>query len=299
MLEKFFNRTRHVKPDSVEIKPRKVDFGLNESVPYNWYKEFSVFSFLNAVTMLLPVGEQFFIESVRYYKNRINDPVLLEQLSGFIAQEAVHSRQHELLNQVLLRENPRLIIIENIAKLLLGTAKLLPARFQLAITCALEHFTASFANVLFSSYAGFTRFAHPAVGELWAWHAVEELEHKSVCFDVYQTLFGGVLGYVERCLAMFVVTLTFTLAISIGVVISIVFYKRPKKSAAPQERQKETVATKKDGNEWLWLVSNVVLQNLGFYFAYYNPFFHPWADDNSHYVTQWKLGRDQKFIKDL
>src|SRR5690606_41942592 len=52
-------------------------------------------------------------------------------------------------------------------------------------TCALEHFTAMLAETILE---------HPEMLEgmdervlpLWLWHAVEESEHKSVAFDVYQ-----------------------------------------------------------------------------------------------------------------
>ena len=32
---------------------------------------------------------------------------------------------------------------------------------------------------------------HPAVRDLFAWHLVEELEHRTVAFDVYDQLCGG------------------------------------------------------------------------------------------------------------
>ncbi|MDD4913682.1 MAG: metal-dependent hydrolase [Methylococcales bacterium] len=299
MIEKLFKRVYPQQPAGLAIRPRKVDFGLDGAVPYNWYKESSVFLFLNAVTMLLPVGERFFINSVMYYKNRITEPVLQAQLSGFIAQEAAHGKQHELLNRLLLKDNPKLIVIEKIAKWLLDSGKLFPASFQLAITCALEHFTASFANILFENHAAFSRFSHPAVGELWAWHAVEELEHKAVCFDVYQAVAGGVLGYFERCLAMLVVTLMFSIAVSIGLFISIIFYKGPKNIVEHQGKRPDKVVKAENGNEWLWLAFNVVLRNIGYYLVYFRPFFHPWDCDNSHFVTAWKAAGSAGEVKNF
>jgi predicted metal-dependent hydrolase len=300
MTQQLFKSQQIKQPASVQIRLRKVDFKFSAAVPYQWYKEFAVCAFLNAVTMLLPVGEQYFIDSVKHYKSRITDPVLLEQMAGFMAQEAMHSRQHALLNQVLLIENPTLIMVENIAKLLLAFSKWLPASFQLAITCALEHFTASFASLFFAHYAGFTRMAHPAVGELWAWHAVEEIEHKAVCFDVYQAVAGGLLGYFERCLAMLVVTATFTLTIIIGLLISI-FGHQSGAVAAPtpsQEASKPKVKAKHSSG-WSWLLSNALVENIGFYFAYFRPFFHPWQYDNTHLVAKWQAAKSEHFVKDL
>lgn len=185
--------------------------------------------------------------------------------------------------------------IESLANFLLNILRIFPARTQLACTCALEHFTASFANILLINFDGFTKLAHPAFGGLWAWHAVEEKEHKAVCYDVYQTVTrGGLLGYLERCLTMLLITLFFTIAITIGMIISIFFYEngtdleKDIKISVKVDTNVDVKAHVKKKKGWDWFFSNMVLKIIAPYFAYYLPFFHPWDHDNSDFVEQWK-----------
>ncbi len=86
----------------------------------------------------------------------------------------------------------------------------MPRSVQLATTIALEHFTAIVAHQLLTNPKA-TEGMHPNVKPLWLWHAVEETEHKAVCFDVYQQVGGG---YLNRALNMARVMLGFLLGIS-------------------------------------------------------------------------------------
>ena len=42
--------------------------------------------FFNALSLLFPAGERFFMDSVRNYRDRIDDPVLKQQVLGFIGR---------------------------------------------------------------------------------------------------------------------------------------------------------------------------------------------------------------------
>ena len=64
--------------------------------------------------------------------------------------------------------------------------KLDPGR-QLAITAALEHVTATLAQwTLENPEAGMGRDNQSPLREMLIWHAMEEIEHKAVAFDVYR-----------------------------------------------------------------------------------------------------------------
>lgn len=64
-------------------------------MPRHWHSgdAFKTHMF-NAMSVLFPDGERFFIDSVRHYRERVEDPALKQQIRGFIGQEGHHSREH-------------------------------------------------------------------------------------------------------------------------------------------------------------------------------------------------------------
>ena len=56
---------------------------------------------MNALSAVFPIGERFFIDSVRAYEDDITDPDLRQDIKIFIAQEASHTKEHRSLNEDL------------------------------------------------------------------------------------------------------------------------------------------------------------------------------------------------------
>ncbi len=131
------------------------------------------------------------MRSVRRYRGEIADPELKRQVAGFIGQEAMHGREHRALNDRLAELGYPTKGFERITKLGLETReRLLPPKSNLAATAALEHFTATLAELLLRSEETRALFGHPEVRNLFLWHALEESEHKAVAFDVYKAVGG-------------------------------------------------------------------------------------------------------------
>ena len=63
----------------------------------------------------------------------------------------------------------------------------------LAVTCSLEHFTATLAEILLATDNGkkFLSCLSTSHRTIWIWHAIEETEHKAVAFDVYRAVGGS------------------------------------------------------------------------------------------------------------
>ena len=82
-------------PEGLQIRPRHMDFDMPNPLPRHWNggDAFKTHLF-DAMSVLFPDGERFFIDSVRQFRDRIDDPVLNEQIRGFIGQEGHHSREH-------------------------------------------------------------------------------------------------------------------------------------------------------------------------------------------------------------
>jgi uncharacterized protein len=146
----------------------------------------------DALSMSFPVGEQFFIDSVRNGFKEL-DPQQQERLratvQGFVGQEATHRRLHALYNVQL----ERLGLVNSWEPRARERLKMLEGqdvRHWLGITAANEHFTAILADFLLQ-HPELLGERDPRLATLWLWHAAEESEHRSVAFDLYAALGGS------------------------------------------------------------------------------------------------------------
>jgi predicted metal-dependent hydrolase len=145
-----------------------------------------------ALSSVFPDGEDYFVRSVRHYRDRITDPALKRQVSGFIGQEAVHGREHRVFNDRLAELGYPTKRYERFTKAgLQFRERILPPISNLAATAALEHFTATLAELVLTSEEIRYLMGADAVRDLFIWHALEESEHKAVAFDVYRAVGGG------------------------------------------------------------------------------------------------------------
>jgi predicted metal-dependent hydrolase len=144
-----------------------------------------------SLSAVFPDGEDFFVRSVRHYRNQITDPELKKQVAGFIGQEAMHGREHRAFNDRLAELGYPVKRIERLtAKGLALRTRFAPPAANLAATAALEHFTATLAELVLSDEEVQRLFGHDEVRNLFLWHALEETEHKAVAFDVYKAVGG-------------------------------------------------------------------------------------------------------------
>jgi predicted metal-dependent hydrolase len=143
------------------------------------------------LSAMFPEGEDFFVRSVRHYADRITDPDLKQQVAGFIGQEVTHGREHRELNDRLQQMGyPTGRVDRMVRHDLARVERRLPHKVQLAITAALEHYTASLAEVLLTDERAQELLGTSEVRSMLLWHAVEESEHKAVAFDVYRAVGG-------------------------------------------------------------------------------------------------------------
>lgn len=171
---------------SVGIPPRQVDFRFPEDSPRYFYANNATATmFFAMLSSWFPPGERYFMESVRRFRDRVTDEKLKAEISGFMGQEAIHGREHERLNDLLASRGIDVKASERAVKFGLGLLERLPASTQLATTTFMEHFTALLAEQLLND-AEFRKQADPEMIKLWQWHALEELEHKAVAWDVYE-----------------------------------------------------------------------------------------------------------------
>lgn len=176
------------KPIDGAINPRHMQFDTDgmEMAQFSIQNNSLISTFFYSLSAMFPDGERFFIHSVRHYQKSISDKKMLADIQGFIGQEAHHGRCHDDLNNEIEKFGiPMAMVSNNMA----ARVEMLKRRFgperQLALTVAMEHFTASLAEFILANPEVLDQ-APEAFRQMMIWHSVEEIEHKAVAFDVFR-----------------------------------------------------------------------------------------------------------------
>ena len=205
--------TQSSTPSGVHIKPRNRTHDITAALHGEWLDNNAFLTaFFNGMSIAFPVGEKFFIDSVRHYADRITDPELKENIKGFCGQEGFHRREHQHYNETLCAARGyNLEKLEGtLTRRLNWAQKNLSPLTNLAVTVAIEHFTGVLAELLLSPGSIMDR-AEPSMRALWRWHAAEEMEHKAVAFDVFRAVGGSEelrLGVMRRVSVLMSIELT-------------------------------------------------------------------------------------------
>src|SRR6201996_8403336 len=168
---------------------------------------------LNVLHLLLPAGEEFFVEVFKQTWPLIKDDQLRLDVQGFIGQEAMHSQAHtgvldhfaaqgidltpftgqiRWLFQTLLGDRPRRSARRRHSRLL----------EQVSFISAIEHYTAVLGEWILNSPELDAVGADPVMLDMLRWHGAEEVEHKAVAFDTMKHLRAGYWRRVRAQLAV-------------------------------------------------------------------------------------------------
>jgi predicted metal-dependent hydrolase len=203
-----------------QIKPRRVQFDFQDT-PLHWIPDDPFSShIINGINIILPAGELWFCRVYNKALPYVTDPQLRADVEGFIRQEAIHSRVHSKAEQFLwahgLQTDEFRERIEWLFEQVLGEApfgvkalqgRLLEKRWLVArvgLIAAIEHFTGVLGQWCMDNTSWDK--ADPTMADLFRWHLAEEVEHRTVAFDLFQHLCQTQLGfYVSRQALMAIV----------------------------------------------------------------------------------------------
>jgi len=174
---------------------------------------------LTVLSSTFPDGEDFFVRSVAAVRDEITDPKLRADVEGFIGQEEMHGREHRVLNEHLAELGyPTRGISKYVKGLYWVRERIQTKKVNLAFTAALEHYTATLAELLLTNEPAREAVGNRTARDILLWHALEESEHKAVAFDVYKAM-----GCSERMrvIVMWLTHLLFIMETSIMAAISI------------------------------------------------------------------------------
>lgn len=233
--------------------------------------------FMNAFSGILPEGERFMIDSVRQARSGLPwDHALQADISGFIGQEAFHAREHRLVNERAQGQGVPVDRLEAVAARVIARLQALPERDRMAITGATEHLTALFGELVLR-HPEVVELVHPELRPLFVWHALEELEHKAVAFDLYELLDGD---YGRRVLGQLRAS-----AMILGLVLygQLLFLR--------EDGSIRNIRAMAKGLWWMFGVgreAGYFRRALPGYLAFFRPGFHPLQDDSADLVAAWR-----------
>lgn len=261
-------------PADLAIRLRRPKFEFEAALARDWHGDDAFrTAFFNAMSMLFPLGEKFFIDSVRAYRTDIKDERLLAEITAFQGQESIHRLQHQRYNEKLceLRGYDLDAMEEPSRRRQDWVRRNMSRRRQLAGTVAAEHITAIMADAMLRN-ANTMRGADPLIAELWRWHGVEETEHKSVAFDVYAAVGGNTK---ERRQALLFSTWYF---------FKDTFHNM-RLMLRHDGKSKSVVWLR--GLNFLFGRPGILRRIIPDYLAYYRRDFHPWQIDNRDLIDDW------------
>jgi len=251
-----------------DITPReKLDFDLQGDIPKYWFggDPFKTRLF-DAMSTIFPEGERYFISCVRDYRDQVTDPQLQRDIKDFIRQEGQHGIVHSQYNDRLKAQGIDVDMLEGRMRHLMFNVirKYVPKAATLADTAAAEHMTAIMAHGFFERKE-VLESADRRMRAMYAWHAMEEIEHKAVAFDVMQKV--AKVGYVRRTVAMAIVTIAFNIH-----ALMIARYMLQVDGFSRWQRMKMFAK----GLAWMFGPGGLYMPMFGHYIQYFKPGFHPW-----------------------
>ncbi len=275
------------KSNPIDIITRHPHFDATDELATIWLQHedeklaLFITTLMNSLSILFPDGERFFIRSVRAYKDQITDPKLQQEVKSFVEQEGQHTREHHNYNKALKQRGYDVEKLElRVKKMTNRVSKVFSKAQCLAATCAVEHFTAVLGDYLLNS-PELTNAATPKMRAMWRWHAIEEIEHKAVAFDVYNAaVFKDkpmLSGYKKRVrkLAFFITS------------IMLPWYTF-RNMLHMFRKEKALFDFKMWYRGWKFLSNDLLPYIRPRLKTYYAKNFHPWDEDNSSLVENWK-----------
>lgn len=272
------------RPQGVRVVYRRMDFEFEKAgVDTRWHGGSAFVSyFWNALSMSFPPGERFFIDAARAVRSQIEDPELEEELEQFIRQEAHHSFQHRQFNRLVGEAGFNVARYEGrFARALQRAADALNPMQKLAVTVALEHFTATLSREWLTN-ADLAKGADSRVVALWQWHCAEEIEHKATCFDLYERLGGSARTRIRAARRAWLLILSITFYNLIGML-----------------REDGQLFDLRDHAKGLWHLlgpRGLITKMLPGLLAYLSDGYHPWQEDDSAALGRWRE-ENARYIK--
>ncbi|RYY80170.1 MAG: metal-dependent hydrolase [Moraxellaceae bacterium] len=239
-------------------------------------------AYFEALSIFLTFGEDLVIETARYHRDFVQDPILKQRVTALIGQEAIHSKIHNEWNETLKKHDFPVEFYRFLAKNVFDYGFLkFPQPLKLSLMAGIEHFTAVIAEYAMKHEYIFDEIIDDEKTKaLWQWHMLEESEHKDIAYDVYQLLNGS---YALRMAGFALASFTIIGLVSLGGFL-IPFLRKPTNMISPSFWKDafysaKVILSPKDG---------LYGSTLSHLLDYMRPDFHPNDHDTSEYLAYYK-----------
>ncbi|HLL05549.1 MAG TPA: metal-dependent hydrolase [Myxococcaceae bacterium] len=248
--------------DPEHIRPRRTAFSFPGSIARHWLAGSPVRThFFNAINLFVVSFEDFMARVMRGCLPGLQDAEFARQIRGFMGQESTHSFVHAKYLQNMREQG------FDIDGYLSGSEhifshwfeKRLGQRVSVAMIAGFEHLTSVLAELILDGRM--VRDAEPAMAEMWEWHAAEEIEHKTLAFELLQRTSGS---YLLRLVGAVLGALVVAGFIGVGMVMLL-----------RQEGLLWRKSTWKELRTLLFGKDRLVVRTVRMFMDYFRPGFHP------------------------
>jgi predicted metal-dependent hydrolase len=193
------------------LTARRVKLEYPEDLDPVWSRRLPEFACAaNSVSLLMPYAEPYFVRSIRAALPQL-DGRLKATTEGYLRQESQHHRQHRRFNDLVADRFPRIPRLERWISGAYGwLGRTRSLRFNLAFAAGSETIAFALARWAEDHVGDFFDGADPVPATLFLWHLAEEVEHKTVAYDVYEAVDGSRLRYAWAMTTSFVLLALFS-----------------------------------------------------------------------------------------
>ena len=278
-----FEQPDYALKQTIPIRHLAIGFeGQEIDISFYMNNQFATI-FFATLSVFLTYGEDLVIETARFHRDMVKDPVLKQRVTSLIGQEAIHSKLHNEFNDAIAHEaiNYPVALYRFLGEKFFDNIFLkFPQPLKLSMMAGIEHFTAVLAEYMMKHEKNFYYSDDAKTRAMWMWHMLEESEHKDIAYDVYQLLNGN---YSLRAAGFF---------IALGTILGLIPFST---LFVPLFRKPKDVLTRKfwkDAGRGVSLIfspkDGVFGSTIGQIFDYLRPDFHPNDHDTSAYLEYYK-----------
>ena len=203
---------------AIPLPVRRIRFEYPPDVDVAWIPgrpEFACAA--NSISLLMPHMEPYFVRSVKAVVDELDggaqahETLALRQRSrAYIGQEAQHHHQHRIFNEQLVARYGALAAVERRAATAYGwLGRTRSTAFNMAFVAASETIAYSAARWSAQRRSELFTGADPVIASLFLWHLAEEVEHKSVAWDLHEAAGGGRWRYLRAAMAALALVMLF------------------------------------------------------------------------------------------